>query len=141
MTKKQIITTFLENKDKPYNLMLILGRNIEVGVTFPPDLMISLVDVIEKKIRWTPIDEFFQLFPPVKRYEDDGIWDYKSTLEMVANKFGETFGKDDFKYLLMTSCYENKFIQNIGFAWMDAISDLRQQQTGMSVMEEFLKKQ
>ena len=128
---------FVENEDKPYNLMMILGRNIEAGVEMPPEMILGIVEIIEKKIRWTPIEEFFQLFPPIKRYADDGMWDYKSTKNMIEKDFGETFGKDDFKKLLMTKCYENRYVTRIGIAWVTSISDIKRRVTGTSVMESF----
>lgn len=122
-----------------YNNLIILGRNLEGKHEYSPELILAWVGKIEEQLRWTPVADFFRLFPPIKRYADDGTWDYHSTLDMIQREYGETFGKDALKHLLMTSCYENRFVQNIGYAWMDAVSDLNKRVTGKSVAAQFFE--
>jgi hypothetical protein len=122
-----------------YTQMIIYGRALEAGLLdYKPGELIALVDHWEEKLRWTPVKGFFQLFPPIKRYNEPDVWDYNSTTEMIENELGERFGKDDLKDLLMTHCYENEYLQSIGVHYLKAISDLRKKKTGISLASEFL---
>jgi hypothetical protein len=126
----------------PYSNLIILGRNIVLkrkqGEKHDPEYILAWVNQIEEQLRWTPVKDFFRLFPPVKRYADDGVWDYNSTLKAISEDFGERFGKDDVKMLLMTSCYENKFIRAVGLAYITSISQIQRERTGRDPMQEFL---
>ncbi|WP_010278896.1 hypothetical protein [Paenibacillus senegalensis] len=104
-----------------------------------PELIISLVEDAEKAIQWTSVQNFFSLFPPIKRYKDDGTWCFKSTKQMIQEDMGDKFGKDDLKLLLSSKCYENKFIHLVGFAFMVAASELYERHTGQDIMDGFLK--
>lgn len=106
-----------------------------------PEIVLGFVEAIDRQLLWTEVDKFFELFPPIKRYENDGSWDYESTQKMRKEKLGTHFGKDDFKHLLMTTCYENKFLQNIGYAFIDSISEMHKRTTGRSMMMDFFESQ
>jgi hypothetical protein len=123
-----------------YNLLIRFGRMLEDGHKFSPELVLSTVQYIDNNLRWTPVEDFFRLFPPLKRYEDDGSWDYNSTLDFRKERFGERFGKDDFLELLMNTTYENRFLRRVGLAFMLATSRIRKRRTGMTMVEEFLNK-
>lgn len=101
-----------------------------------PGIVLSFVNAVDQELLWTSIDDFFSLFPPIKRYEEDGTWDFNSTIEM-RNEFGTKFGKDEFKELLMSRCYENKWIHLVGFSFMLSISRTYEYQTGRNVLSEF----
>lgn len=122
-----------------YRNLLVLGRKLKAGVKYEPEQIIMAISLIEEQLMWTPIEDFFRLFPPIKRYADDGMWDYKSTLQMIERDFGERFGKGDFTTLLMTKCYENPFVHAVGIAFMKATAELYRRQTGKSLVEEALK--
>jgi hypothetical protein len=122
-----------------YRNLLVLGRNIKHGARYTPEEIIAFVSKIEEQLMWTPTKDFFRLFPPIKRYEDDGSWSYHSTLEMIDREFGERFGKGDFLKLLMTHCYENKFVQLVGIKFLLSTSELYRRRTGMSLAEQALK--
>ncbi|MEK5469288.1 hypothetical protein MKY64_30250 [Paenibacillus sp. FSL R7-0210] len=122
----------------PYESMIKFGRilvgapNVDMAEQ-KPELIIQFVKLVEKDLLFKPIDDFFLLFPPIKRYEDDGMWDYFSTQEMRVNKLGTHFGKGDLAHLLMTRCYENKYIIELGHALISAISNIHEDQTGRSL--------
>ncbi|GMA52013.1 hypothetical protein GCM10025857_68190 [Alicyclobacillus contaminans] len=106
-----------------------------------PEEVVAFVEATDRQVRFTPVADFFSLFPPIKRYADDGMWDYHSTLRMIEERLGTHFGKDEFKHLLMSDCYENRFVHLVGYAFMLAISELYKRQTGMSAFEAFLMEQ
>ncbi|PAF37863.1 hypothetical protein CHH58_06645 [Terribacillus saccharophilus] len=82
-------------------------------------------------------EEFFTLFPPIKNYVDDGSWDYTSSLKF-KQKLGPIFTKKSFNKLLMTHCYENPFISELGTALLMSVSTLHKRKTGRSIMETYL---
>ncbi|MFD2334740.1 hypothetical protein ACFSR7_36315 [Cohnella sp. GCM10020058] len=104
-----------------------------------PHIVLTIVNAADKELRWTKVSEFFSLFPPIKRYEDDGTWCYNSTKKMIREDFRETFGKGDIKMLLMTRCYENKFFHLVGFAYMCATSELSKRKTGESLVTRMIR--
>ncbi|PGE98895.1 hypothetical protein COF51_06920 [Bacillus pseudomycoides] len=127
--------------NNPYNLLIKLGRILD---GFPtefaktnPELVLMIINKVDELILFKRIEEFFTLFPPIKNYVEDGTWTYKNTLEYVANNHGEYFGKDVFKEFLMNRCYENKFIFNVGLAFMIAISTIRRREIGIDMFTEF----
>ena len=127
--------------NNPYNLLIKLGRILD---GFPaefaktnPELVLMVINKVDELILFKRIEEFFMLFPPIKNYVEDGTWTYKNTLEHVANNHGEYFGKDVFKEILMNRCYENKFIFNVGLAFMIAISTIRRRETRIDMFTEF----
>lgn len=122
-----------------YRNLLVLGRNIKSGARYTPEEFIVYVSKIEEQLMWTPTKDFFRLFPPIKRYEDDGSWSYHSTLEMINREFGERFGKGDFLKLLMTHCYENKFVQIVGIKFMLATSEIYRRKTGLSLAQQAIR--
>ncbi|MEH7753649.1 hypothetical protein V7457_21355 [Bacillus toyonensis] len=127
--------------DNPYNLLIKLGRILDGFPTefakTTPDLVLMVINKVDELMLFKRIEEFFTLFPPIKNYVEDGTWTYKNTLEYVANNHGEYFGKDVFKEFLMNRCYENKFVFNVGLAFMIAISTIRRRKTGMGMFTEF----
>lgn len=126
------------NNNNPYNSIIIIGKALTNGMK-PADLdIVATVDNLERQLQWTRVDQFFQVFPPIKNYQEDGTWCYKSTMEMIRTEFGERFSKDDFKKLLMTRCYENRYLSALGLSWVIAVSNLRRKETGISAIEEFL---
>ncbi|MGG2091901.1 hypothetical protein AB1283_04110 [Bacillus sp. S13(2024)] len=96
-----------------YNLLIRFGRFLDQGHEFEPEIVLATIEFINKKLQWTPVEDFFRVFPPIKEFEDDGSWDYKSTLEYIKENYGERFGKDDFIDLLMTHCYENRYVREL----------------------------
>jgi len=130
-----------------YEMLLKLGRKLRdhTGTSETarrnPELIISTVVAAERSLLWTKVDDFFSLFPPIKRYEDDGSWDYKSTLQMIESDLGTSFGKDDLKMLLMSKCYENKYIHLVGFAYMIAVSEMMKRATGESAFVRFMREE
>lgn len=122
-----------------YRNLLVLGRNLKAGAKYEPEEIIAAISLIEEQLLWTPVEDFFRLFPPIKRYTDDGTWDYKSTLKMIEEDLGERFGKGDFLKLLMMGCYENPFVNRVGIAFMKATSELYRKKTGKSLLEEAMK--
>lgn len=104
-----------------------------------PELIIQFVKLVEKELLFKPIDDFFSLFPPIKRYKDDGSWDFFSTQQMRKEKLGTHFGKGDLAHLLMTTCYENKFIQALGDALIESITNMHNINTGRSLLMDFLE--
>jgi hypothetical protein len=122
-----------------YNLIIRFGRMISNGHKFEPELVLSTIQYIDKELRWTPIADFFTLFPPIKNHEDDGTWDYKTTNEMIQRDLGERFGKGDFLHLLMNRCYENKYLEFVGMAFVIATSDMSRKRTGRHLLTEFFR--
>ncbi|WP_041638026.1 hypothetical protein [Anoxybacillus flavithermus] len=122
-----------------YRNLLVLGRNIKHGARYTPEEIIAFVSKIEEQLMWTPTKDFFRLFPPIKRYEDDGSWSYHDTLKMINREFGERFGKNDFLKLLMTHCYENKFVQMVGIKFMLATSEIYRKKTGLSLAQQAIR--
>ncbi|MCL6599531.1 MAG: hypothetical protein K6T81_12435 [Alicyclobacillus macrosporangiidus] len=128
----------------PYSALIKFGRTLEdhsFASYFAeqyPEYVVAFVEQVDRELRFTPVSDFFSVFPPVKRYADDGIWDYHSTLRMIDRRLGTHFGKNDFKHLLMTECYENRFVHLVGYAFMLAVSALYRRQTGMGALEAFL---
>lgn len=128
---------------KAYGSLIVIGRfivNHPNYVRQHPEAVISAAHHFENELQFTPIDDFFSLFPPIKRYCDDGRWDFGSTNEMRAELFGTHFGKGDLMQLLMSSCYENKFVQGFGFALMVAIRLEHERLTGRDLVEEAISK-
>lgn len=131
----------------PYNHLIKLGRILkdhktasELAEQYPSETL-GCIESIDRQMRFTKVSDFFSLFPPIKRYADDGVWDYKSTLSMIEKRLGTHFGKDDFKHLLMSECYENKFVHLVGYAFMCSISRIHKQRTGTSAFEKFFAEQ
>lgn len=123
----------------PYNLIIRLGRKIENPSFNPrdyPEEILELIELISLLMEGEKVSDFFTLFPPVKNYEDDGTWDYHSTLKEIEN-IGTHFTRDSFIELLMTHCYENDYVGNLGLAFMVCTSELYKRKTGKSAMEEF----
>lgn len=123
----------------PYNLMIKMGRELVKGSKLPeekPKMFLGFIDDVSYLMSGRKVDDFFTLFPPVKKYEDYGTWNYQSTLNF-KNDLGEYFTEDSFKELLMTYCYENELIHKLGVGFMTSVSELHRQQTGKGVMEEF----
>ena len=132
---------------KTYSQLIKFGRLLEkhhIASNMAherPDIILSFVEGINRQLRFTKVDEFFSLFPPIKRYEEDGTWNYKSTMEMIKNDLGSHFGKSDFIHLLTTHCYENKWLKLVGLANTLAISEMYKRQNGRSLIFEFLDSQ
>lgn len=103
-----------------------------------PEQVLAFVNMIDQQLRFTKVDDFFSLFPPIKRYKDDGIWDYKSTMQMRKEELGSHFGKDAFKNLIMTTCYENKYLRLVGLSFMWSISRVHENRTGRDMLEDFI---
>lgn len=123
----------------PYNMMISLGRMIVdkgLKVEEQPEEVLNYFSVMSDLMKGRSVNEFFTVFPPVKRYADDGTWDYFSTLEL-KQRLGETFTRESFQELLMSHCYENKYMWVLGLAFMNCISVLHEQRNGRSVMEEW----
>lgn len=121
----------------PYNMMIKLGRLIiDKGfkVEDNPHEVFNYFSAMSDYMEGRSVNEFFTLFPPIKRYEDDGTWDYHSTLEL-KQKLGETFTRESFQEILMSHCYENKYIWVLGLAFMNCIDCLYEKEKGRSVME------
>jgi len=135
------------NNISPYAAMIKYGRilkdkeNRDLIIDERPELIVNFVSLIEKELIFTPVDDFFSLFPPIKRYEDDGIWNYSSTLKMKTERLGTHFGKGDLIHLLMTTCYENKYLHILGVSLMEAISNIHSKRTGRSLMMDWLESQ
>jgi hypothetical protein len=133
-----------QSTGKTYAQLIKFGRMLEnhhkaqLMSEERPEVILAIVDSIDRQITWTKIDDFFSLFPPLKRYVDDGRWNYKSTLEMREEELGTYFGKDDFKYLLMTHCYENKFLRLIGLAFAWSVGRAHKQITGSELLDTFI---
>ncbi|WP_079708581.1 hypothetical protein [Paraliobacillus ryukyuensis] len=125
----------------PYNMMIKLGRLIEQGldVDEQPKEVFNYFSVMSDFMEGKSVDAFFNVFPPIKRYEDDGTWDYFSTLRL-KQKLGKTFTRESFQELLMSHCYENIYLMNLGSAFMSCISNMYEKENGRSVMEEWALK-
>ena len=130
---------------KVYAQLIKFGRLLKSEKTLDdmanerPDLILSFVWSVEHQLMFTKVEDFFSIFPPIKRYEEDGTWNYRSTLEMAKERLGTHFGKDDFKHLLMTHCYENKWLRQIGVGFMMSISRAHKNRTGRSMLVDFLE--
>lgn len=127
-----------------YSKLIRLGRMLKDHshankiVDDAPEVILSIVNTIEVWLRFTPVDDFFSIFPPLKRYDDDGTWDYQSTLKMRQDLLGTHFGKDDFKHLIMSSCYENKWLRLVGVSYMWSISRIYKRENGKDMLLDFL---
>jgi hypothetical protein len=114
----------MDHAKNPYNILIWMGRMLDDKFFFKyvvdqaPQVVVAYVNYLDQMMWLRPIDEFFRLFPPIKRYGDDGMWDYHSTLAMIRSEFGPIFCANDLKELLMTACYENRYVQNVGLAYM-----------------------
>lgn len=106
-----------------------------------PELILQFVALIDKSLRFTKVDDFFSVFTPIKRYADDGMWDYHSTMKMRQEKFGTHFGKDDFKHVIMSDCHQNKYLHLVGISFMWSISRMHEDRTGGSLLMDFLSSQ
>lgn len=129
-----------------YDILLKLGRKLgnhkrasELAKS-DPQMILSAVTAAERALLWKKVSDFFSLFPPIKRYDDDGSWDYHSTMKMIQEDLGTTFGKDDLKMLLMSRCYENRFIGLVGLAYMLAVSEMWRRTTGEDAFTRFIRK-
>lgn len=137
-------TAKTKNVGRTYAQLIKFGRLLESHEKAQamcdehPEVILAFVDSIDRRLLWTKIDDFFSLFPPVKRYEDDGMWDYKSTIEMRREQLGTHFGKNDFKKLIVTSCYENKYLHLVGISSMWSVSRMHKARTGGSLFLDFL---
>ncbi|GEM_PF-1339988 len=126
-----------------YGMLVRLGR---IAINHPnlpeekPEAFIHAAQYMERELIFTPIDDFFSLFPPIKRYCDDGSWDYASTNKMRKERFGTHFGKGDLPHLLMTGCYENRFVQRFGLALMMSIRVEHERRTGGDLIQEAFAK-
>ncbi|KON87487.1 hypothetical protein AF332_12045 [Sporosarcina globispora] len=108
-----------------YNQLIKLGRKIKSDKSIKdrsPEYIVNEIDSIEKKLQWSSIDDFFKLFPPVKKNADDGTWNYKSALEFIRINFGERFGRDDFKKIITNGLYENPYLFKVGVAYLISLS-------------------
>lgn len=132
------------NVAETYGSLIRMGRIIKRhngfgGLTMAeksPEMVIAFVDSIDKELRFTSVNDFFSIFPPIKRYSNDGFWNYYSVLQMREDQLGSHFGKDDFLDLLMTHCYENKYLRAVGIEFMRALTNLRRQETGHSLLSD-----
>jgi hypothetical protein len=104
-----------------------------------PEAVLQAINFINYHITWSKVDDFFKAFTVVKRYKDDGFWDYKSSNEYIKENLGERFTKDDFKQLVMSDITSNKYLHNVGFGYMRAISEMHKRQTGQSLGESFAR--
>ncbi|GGJ51347.1 hypothetical protein [Virgibacillus salexigens] len=128
-----------EQTANPYNMMIELGRLIRNTNFEPkdaPDELFNYFSALSQMMEGRSVKEFFSVFPPIKRYEDDGIWNYYATIEEIA-EMGTEFTKESFQHLLMKHCYENKYMQCLGLAFMDCTSQLYKRKSGRSIMEEW----
>jgi hypothetical protein len=147
LKKKMEVYRMTQTIGKTYAQLIKFGRLLENHekaneVTDErPDIIFAFVESVDRQLLWTSTDDFFSVFPPVKRYVDDGSWDYKSTLDMRQERLGTHFGKDDFKHLIMNSCYENKHLRLVGVSFMWAISRIHKKRTGGSLLDEFLSRE
>jgi hypothetical protein len=105
-----------------------------------PNHILAFVDSVDCQLLWTSTDDFFSVFTPVKRYADDGRWDYRSTMKMRAEELGTHFGKNDFKQLLMSDWHQNKYLHLVGISFMWSISRVHGVRTGGSLLNDFLNK-
>lgn len=124
---------------EPYNMIIKLGRlirNYGFQVEDDPQGTFNYFSIMSDLMEGRSVEEFFTVFPPIKTYQDDGTWNYQSTLEF-KQKLGKTFTRESFQSLLMSHCYENKYLLPLGLAFMNCISSLHEQKTGRSVMEDW----
>jgi hypothetical protein len=125
----------------PYNSMIRIGRLLRYNKITPENNAAELQEyfaALESHMAGRSTEEFFQLFPPIKRYEDDGSWHYPSSLEF-KRELGPLFTKESFMELLMTRCYENPFISRLGIAFMRSAHAVYMQQTGKSMTVTYLR--
>lgn len=123
----------------PYNMMIKLGRAVlDNGLKVEDHLqeVFNYFSVMSDLMEGESVEEFFTVFPPIKRYVDDGSWNYDSSLKR-KNNLGKTFTRESFQHLLMTSCYENKFLCALGLSFMRCISELYKRENNRSLMEEW----
>lgn len=119
--------------------MIKLGRllkNSNFKVEDNPQGVFDYFSLLSDLMEGRAVGEFFTLFPPIKEYEEFGAWNYRFTLEL-KEKLGETFTRKNFQSLLMSHCYESKYLLPLGLAFMNCISALHEQKTGRFVMEEW----
>ncbi|PAF34124.1 hypothetical protein CHH69_17390 [Terribacillus saccharophilus] len=124
----------------PYNSMIRVGRLLRHNRITPEDNAEELQQyftALESHMIGRSTEEFFKLFPPIKNYVEDGSWDYPSSLKF-KQKLGPFFTKKSFNKLLMTHCYENPFISELGTALLMSASTLHKRKTGRSIMETYL---
>lgn len=132
---------------KTYSQLIKFGRILENHQNANqmsddhPEVILHFVNLLDKNLRFTKVDDFFSVFTPIKRYADDGMWDYSSTMKMREERLGTHFGKDDFKHLIMTDCHQNKFLHLIGISFIWSISRLHKKQTGRSMAADFFESQ
>jgi hypothetical protein len=137
-------TPVKQSVGKTYAQLIRFGRLLENYKTANdlsrrhPGLILQFVDAVDHQLLWTSTDEFFSVFTPIKRYADDGMWDYKSTMEMRKERLGTHFGKDDFKQILMTKCHENRYLHLVGISFMWSISRIHMMKTGGNLALDFM---
>lgn len=103
-----------------------------------PEVVMAFVDSIDRQLLWTSTDDFFSAFTPIKRYSDDGRWDYHSTMRMRKEQLGSHFGTGDFKDVIMSACHENKYLKLVGLSFTWSISRSHKKKTGRSLLMDFL---
>lgn len=122
------------------SLLVRLGRKLESNPNLPkenPEAVLEAINFINYHITWSKVDDFFKGFTVVKRYEDDGCWDYKSSNEYIKENLGERFTGDDFKHLIMCRITSNKYLSKVGFGYMQATSEMYKRISGKSFAEKF----
>ncbi|MBT2601248.1 MULTISPECIES: hypothetical protein [unclassified Oceanobacillus] len=122
-----------------YNMIIKLGRLIKndgFQVKKNPQGVFNYFSLLSDLMEGRSVEEFFTVFPPIKDYEDHGSWNYQSTIEL-KQELGEKFTRESFQSLLMSHCYESKYLLPLGIAFMNCISLLHETRTGRSVMEDW----
>jgi hypothetical protein len=125
----------------PYNSMIRIGRLLRYNKITPENNAAELQQyfaALESQMAGRSTEEFFTLFPPIKDYVDNGTWDYPSSLKLKQN-LGPFFTKKSWNKVLMTHCYENPFISELGTALLVSANVLYRRQTGRSMMETYLR--
>lgn len=137
----------MQSIGRTYAQLIMFGRllenhhNADKMSDDHPELILHFVNLIDKNLRFTKVDDFFSVFTPIKRYADDGMWDYHSTMKMRNERLGTHFGKDDFKHVIMSDCHQNKYLHLVGISFMWSISRMHKNQTGRSVITDFFESQ
>ncbi|PAF21734.1 hypothetical protein CHH49_09840 [Terribacillus saccharophilus] len=125
----------------PYNSIIRVGRFLRHKKISPDKNAVELQQyflALESHMAGRSTEEFFELFPLIKIYMDDGSWDYPSSLKF-KQKLGSFFTKHSWNKVLMTHCYENPFISELGTALLMSASTLYRRQTGQTMMETYLR--
>lgn len=127
-----------EKKYGLYSGMITMGRMLKRHPELAkenPENIFMFVHATAKMAEGTPVQDFFNLFPPIKHFEDDGTWDYYSTKKLIA-EMGENFTEESFISLLSKRCYENRFIGKLGLGFHLAMNELYRRETGHGLMEK-----